>query len=66
MSLECMRLLSLNQKSKDDVEFCDKMSIFYFKEDVFRTVNVSHEELSAINLEDIMISLLRIKHVIVI
>jgi hypothetical protein len=32
----------IKSKIKDVVEFCDKMSIFYFKEDVFRTFNVSH------------------------
>jgi hypothetical protein len=42
MSLECMCLPLLNQKSKGVVEFCDKRGISYFKQDIFRTFNVSH------------------------
>ncbi len=33
---------SIKSKTKGAVEFCDKMSISYFKEDVFCTFNVSH------------------------
>jgi hypothetical protein len=32
----------IKSKIKGAVEFCDKMNISYFKEDVFRTFNVSH------------------------
>jgi hypothetical protein len=32
----------IKSKIKDAVEFCDKMSISYFKENAFCTFNVSH------------------------
>jgi hypothetical protein len=33
---------STNTKIQEVVKFCDRMSIFYFKKNVFRTFNVSH------------------------
>jgi hypothetical protein len=32
----------IKSKIKGAVEFCDQMGILYFKENVFRTLNVSH------------------------
>jgi hypothetical protein len=32
----------IKSKIKGAVEFCDRISISYFKEDVFRTFNISH------------------------
>jgi hypothetical protein len=38
-----MHYLTLTKaKIQGVVEFCDRMSISYFKENVFRTFNVSH------------------------
>jgi hypothetical protein len=59
----------IKSKIKVVVEFCDKMSILYFKKTFFvhlTSVMQPNEELSAINLEDITMSLLRLKNVIVI